>query len=457
MIRRLLTASAFSLVACTFAFAQTTQDKHPYDIAHAAITQLIEENKKKLADDPDKLVLESLIADRKLKRVDLYACASTIGANDALEFFVTPAASGKDYEAIAVTWAKPSDVHKALEFIGMKPGRPVKFAENQFWTRGPRVIATFNWDKHSVRAEEMVVSGEALKPLPLSGLVFTGSFTHTDEAGKTHYAADQVDSRAIAPNYNDPAAVLDVPNRLSQGEAYGFQKINPAHAMKPGTVITISLAPGTGDDAVVSRDIRVIAAMKAGEPTFSIAEGEKSLADPATSAHLVTALAKLADGKTDLFTTTQIDPAMPIAEVRKLYAVLSSLERDRGVKLDPPPAGQLYHRAFFPDPAWRNRQDRLGEPWELFLTPSADKLTPRLERQVENFSGPAKTVELQKFDPQTPEQFVEIINKNQSQWSQALFVYIPDDVTYGQLQEWTKPALPTYPRVYVFPPEPAKP
>lgn len=449
---------ALSLMIASVAVAQeepSPVDQGSYQAAKAATQKLIAEKKKQFANDPDKLVLDSLVADRKAKRVDLYGCATSLAETDPIEFFITPVSSGKDYESLVVVWAQPSEVHKALEFIGLKPGRPINFMTNHHWPRGPRVVVKVEGKGEPVRIEEMAIDTESKKPLPLTGMVFTGSFTHTDENGQKHYAADMVDSKAIAPNYNDPVAVLDVPRRLAQAEVYGFQRPNPDHAMKVGTPVTVILEPATEDEAVALRDLKIDIDSKDGDLRYTITEGDAPLTRATSLAELLAGFAKLADGKSDLFTNATVGPDVPVHELRKIYALLMSIEQDRGLKLDPPANGELFHRAFFPQESWRTREGRLGEPWELFLTRDNGKIAAKLERNVEIFE-PQQRTELQKFETPTPEAFVKTVNDNVSQWSQVIFVYPPKDITYGELMTWVRPVLATYPRVFVFPPEPAK-
>lgn len=453
------TRFALPVLTClaSLALAQEQQEKHPYDIAADQLKQTQAEWKKQSEGNADVLVLDFVRADRKAQKVEVLGCATGIGAAEPVEFFLATHNSGKDYEALSITWAKPSDIHKALEFIGAKPGRPVNYETNHQWARGPRVIMSIELGDQSNRVEDYVVDTDTNASLPRAGLIFTGSFTHTDEAGKKYYAADEVDSKAIAPDYNDPVAVFDVPRRAGQAQVYGFLRPNPKLPMKTGQTLKVVIQPATGDSAVTSRDVSIQTKTVDGKAQFIVTEparaDNKQLAEVPTLPHLVEALAPLLDGKTDVFTTVSVDPAMPASDVRKLFAVLMSLEQDRGVKIDPPAKGELFHRAFFPDESWRNRQDRLGEPWELFLMRTEGKLTARLERQVEKFEGEAEPKkELQKFDPKSPEEFVKLINDNESQWSKAVFIYPPADITYGELTAWTRPALPTYPRIFIFPP-----
>jgi len=434
--------------------AVQADEPHPYDVARDKTTATVADWKKQYAGNNDVLIADGLLADRSKKTVTLLAYATGIGQGESLEFFVTPASSGKDYESLSLTFAKPSDVIAALKFIGLTPGKPIDFQENRQWPRGPRVIMTLDINGKPTRAEDCVVNTDTHKPLPQTGFCFTGSYTYKDENGQSHLAADMNEAKPIAPDYNDPAAVLDLPRKAPQGVVYGFQKPSDAVAgLKQGMPITVTLAPATGDAAVKDDYIQID--IKNG-PTYTVRDPRLANPEPMGTAtdlpHLLEFLSSLADGKSDRFTTVQVDPAIKVDDLRKLYAVLQAVEKDRGIKLDPPLPGDLYYRAFFPDPAWRDRENRLGEPWELFLARKDGGVTARLERTVapENASLGAKKV-LQSFPVDSPDAFVKQINANSTQWSKAVFVYPPADFTYGELMAWVRPALATYPQVFVFP------
>ncbi len=438
-------------VAAT-ALAQDVE-KHPYDIAREQMDAQLKAWRAQYAGNPDILIADYVLADRKARRVTMLSCASTISPTESVEFFVTPGNSGKDYESLTMTYAKPSDIHKALEFIGLKAGRPVNYETNHQWPRGPRVRMSFDVDGQLVPAEDFIVLNEQKTTRPRAGLVFTGSYTYTDETGKQQYAADTAESRTIAPDFNDPVAVLDVPERAAQGQVYGFQRRSPDHTLKAGKLVPITLAPMEGAEAVALRDLQIKTSVANDQTRFAVMEADKELAPAGTLPALVEAIAKQADGKCDLFTRVSVDPAMLVTDVRKLYGVLMAIEKDRGVKLDPPVDGSFYHRAFFPDDDWRVRTDRLGEPWELFLARVDGKLTVKLERVVDNPDSSAEQKQLlQSYPVESPEQLLKLVNDNQSQWTKAIFVYPPADLTYGEALTWTKPALATYPRVFFFTP-----
>jgi hypothetical protein len=130
----------------------------------------------------------------------------------------------------------------------MKPGRPVNYNENRYWPRGERVLMSVEWTpminddidrvknpNKKVRAEELIIDTRTKKTLPLSGLVYTGSYViKAEEGGKEMFAADVSDSRSIASDYNERSTVLDVPYQWPQGQVYGALKPNPEHKSCPG-------------------------------------------------------------------------------------------------------------------------------------------------------------------------------------------------------------------------------
>lgn len=447
------TAFAASLLLWVAGIAVAQEKRHPYDIAKEKIDAQLKVWQTQFAGDEDVRVFDYVLADRKAKRVTILACATSITPEEAVEFFVTPTQSGKDYESLLLTYAKPSDVHKALEFIGLKPGRPVNYETNHHWPRGPRVRMTFEVNGKQVPAEDLIYLPEEKKTRNRTGMVFTGSYTYTDDAGKQHYAADVSESRTIAPNFNDPIAVLDVPERAMQGEVYGFQRPNPDYALNAGQIVPITLAPMEGEEAVALRDIVVKTTLRDGLVQYALFEGEKELTPAGSLAALVEAISKQVDGRSDLFTTVTLDPAMLVTDVRKLFGVLMAVEKDRGVKLDPTPDA-FFHRAYFPDEEWRVREDRLGEPWELFLDRVDGKLTGKLERVIDNPEGGEPKQIVQSYPAESPDAVLKLISENQSQWTKAIFVYPPADLTYGEALRWLKPTLEICPRVFFFTPAP---
>ena len=452
----------FLLISTSCLVAQDVgAEKHPFDIGKEKLDQLVAADQKQHAGNADVLVNGAIIANKKTQTVTIRAMSTSVNENDPVEFWLTPAESGKEYESLAVAFVKPSDVHKALEYIGLKAGQPVNYDKNRFWTRGPRVMVQYtlnvNGKEETVRAEQLMLDVNTNQPLTKRTFMFTGSFQmpgdDKDKAPK--YAADFVDTRPILPNYNDPAAVLDTPMRAMQSAVYGSLRINPKYAQKMGSMITITISPAPADEQTVEKTIVVSASADDGQIKYAIAD-DKGAAQSThdTLAALTVKLAELAGAKTDLFASIIVDDRMRVTDVRKLYTVLQSLESDNGLRLDPVAEQvSLFYRAFFPDEQWRKREDRLGEPFELHLTRVNGVVQGKLERMIDNpdQTGIQPTL-LQTFDAATPEMCQKALTDHASQWSRVIFVFPPSDLTYKELCSYVLPNLEQYPRIFVFAP-----
>jgi len=95
----------------------------PYHITpegHARNKQLAAEayqtNLKRYANSPSTLVLPGLVADRNPRRVEVMVERTRLGPDSPCEFTVIAETSDHGYEALLIAFAKPSDVHRALQF-----------------------------------------------------------------------------------------------------------------------------------------------------------------------------------------------------------------------------------------------------------------------------------------------------------------------------------------------------
>ena len=263
-------AALLPLVMAAAAVAQTRpagpSDAFPYEAGVEAICERCEHLDQKDAAASVK-IWPGVIADRGAKTVTILSVATGIAADAPLEFFVAPIDSGKDYEALCVTPAKPSDVDAALRFIGLTPGEPIDPAKNRFWAKGPRLKVGYVVDGKPVTGA-VIVDVQTHRPVPAE-LLFAGSYTRTDPQGEKHYAADAIDARPLAPDYEDPAAVLAVPRRAPQGVVYGFQKRGPAADWKKGGLVDVVLtrdAAANGTERTGHIDVR----LNAGHPQYVV-------------------------------------------------------------------------------------------------------------------------------------------------------------------------------------------
>ena len=116
--------------------AQGEQALSPVRQANLATVKMsYETNLAKYANNPDMMVKSGLLANRREKWVRIAAEATGVPSGDPMEFWLISQESGHDYEAVAVSFAQPSDVHEALVFIGLTPGWPVSYNRFRFWPK----------------------------------------------------------------------------------------------------------------------------------------------------------------------------------------------------------------------------------------------------------------------------------------------------------------------------------
>jgi hypothetical protein len=441
-----------TLLLCTpVAFPDEPAEKP--DLAAIASRQAYDQNLKQFKDNPDYLILPGLLANRKDKTVRLYARATGLAAGDPVEFFIIPADSGKDYESLTVAFVKPSEVNRALQFIGMKGGRSVNYNNNEYWPKGERVLMTVEWASHHVRAEELVLDTRTKKPLPLTGLVFTGSYTIKPEDGaKEMFAADVSDSRSIASVYNERSTVLDLPYQWPQGQVYGLLKPNPDHKLEAGAPIQILLEPEHKDGKTRVRDLALKVLQK--DHYTLLDSSNKPLASDIDLVHLLAEFGKFTETAQDPFVTIDVSGNLNLQQVHEFFSLIQTLDRETGIRVEAPPPGQLYYRAFFPDEQWRDRTKRLGRPWELHpnVGNANGSLSGTLILPADDIDNNGGKGDL-KFVVNSAEELAKTLKEKSDRWSQTVYIFAPPDLKYGALLDFIRPAMKTHPGVYIFLPK----
>lgn len=430
------------------------------------------------ASDPAVLVRPGLLASRAERTVRIWATATGIDPAEPVEFLLIPQGSGKDYEALFISLAAPADVREALRFIGSEPGRPVDPAHHRHWPRGPRIAMHVEWTPpppaatapatapaepatapapaaatQRVRAEKLLWDHRRNQTLPEAGFIFTGSFHLPSAQGPPLLAAEVLDSRAIVADYNERASLLDVPRQARQGQVYGSLRANPAYPFQPGQAVQIVFSPLNTPGP---RDLTLHLAFPAPEhqARFDLIDDQaQPLERQADLPHLLARFAELTDAGVEPFITLSIDPAAPLGPVRHTLALLQSLDREGGIHIDAPPPGHLYYRAFFPDPRWRNRAERLGKPWELHLAEKNGQLAGILILPADEIDDNAGQGELQ-FPITTADQLAAILKDKSGKFSQSVYIFAPASIRHGELMKLIAPALQTNPAMWIFLPDP---
>ncbi|MEI6972204.1 MAG: YdjY domain-containing protein [bacterium] len=419
------------------------------------------------------LVKPGLLASRTGKWVKIRAEATGINSNSyPPEFLLISEASGHDYETVLISFALPSDIHEALVFIGMKPGRPADSNKYRFWPKGERVIFTAEWDNdrhYQARGESFLCSLKTGEPLPGDGFVFVGSAVRDapdGASGKKVYAADAYDPNCIASYFNDMETVLDVPRVVGKSAVYGKQYVNPNYSFATGQLVSVTLEPEYKDGKTRVADFVLSFASEPGTTAPALSNTVVRLAgadgaNPIKGNRIQDALAFFQqvtkDGR-DPFVRVEFDGELPLATVRDICTFLDAINTDKGIRIEPPPAGHAYYRAFIPDENLRNPANRAVQPWEVRLSESNGVLSGRMtlvEDKMNQETEKWSTVTRQ-FDAATPEAMRKVFDTREEDDNTRrigqpyVFVFVPKGTLYKVLAPFIAACLETRPLVHIY-------
>ena len=459
MIKRLVLATILVSAGCLR--AEDTPAPSVREKNRAAAGNAYQENLEKYKGNADMLVLPGLVADRKEKRVVVQAETTALHEGEIAEFALIGENSGHDYEALALSFAKPSAVHKALEFIGMQAGKPCSEPKQQFWPKGERVLMSFARGAGApIRVEKLVDDGRTGAALPESGLVFTGSMTinSADPAGAKAYAADAQGPNAIASNYNEPQTVLDVPRHSPQAVVYQHLRASRNLTFPTNSLIQVIIEPEHKDGTKRVVDLRLevsprpeTAGAAVSDLAFSLKAGDKAVTREPTLKSVLEEVSALVAKGHDPFVSLQLDGRLGVKAIRDLCVVLMSIDTEKGLRMEPPLSGHLYYKAFAPDPAFLDRESRIAQPWELDLSVRDAKVGGVLTQIEQIWTDGVARPELKATDytVATPEALKEALAKY-GPGLPVILVKAPPPLSHEQLMTFLTPSLKTHPTVHVF-------
>lgn len=439
------------------------QDADPeayFEFKHRdTVDALYEEWLAQYADAPRMLVRRGLLADREEQYVEFLAEATGLPPSDPVEFVIIAETSGHDYEALAVSHAKPSAIHEALQFIGMEPGAPLNPPAFRFFPKGERVFITFSWtdedgEVHERRAEELVMDDRARTSLPKDGFVFVGS-QWIEEDGESVFAAESPHGpEAIVSTYNEPTTVFDVPRAEPQRDVYGWLRPHPERQAPYNQLLRIRVVPEFTDDqrrvADVTLDIRTGTEEAPVHVTLMDAEGEP-LHDEPVLHQVLASLNRFAERDQIPFVTLQMHEDVALMELYDLTELLRRFEQKRMLHLEPPLAGDLFYRAFLPTEEHRDRAQRPSQALELRLARTNGVMSGRVVeiedarlRREDPFEP-----EIAEYDVASPDALRTVLDEIAHPLP-VLLVFVPADLTYGAVMDWMRPVMDTHPMIHLF-------
>ena len=406
-----------------------------------------------------------LQADRVRGEVVLQARASEMAAAEPVEFVLISTNSGHDYEALAITPARPSDLHAALRFIGIPSGVGVDYTGLRLWPRGERVaveVRAADTQGDWIPAGRLVVRVPDEQPLPDTGFVFTGS-RMVDEDGMLRYEADVHGPNSLISLYNEPQTVLDVPWQAPQGQVYGEQTLNPEYTFEADTALEFRFRHRPSIDGARSVDLSIRVQVgpdtKTGASTefiFDVAAPESLKTGPIVLQGLLDLIFELKRNRHDVYLNLVPDDGVTLGELQELYAFVSEISSRSDVRISPPKPGEMYYQAFLPNPDYRDREKRPQQPWELTLYDTPQGSTGVLVRVREVWGDDVEDVpklETDNYSAGTPDDLRAELARHPTTLKVVL-IFCSSELHYGELKRWYGALQPEYKTVYFYTVEP---
>lgn len=419
-----------------------------------------QQQKAHYAEDEKKLVRRGVLADADKRRVTVLGEAIGLGANEIAEFIVVGESSSHDYEALIRSFANPSQIEAALEWIGMPAGESASPSEMRFWAKGETLDLFYqplDDSREPKHVEQLVIHPETKESIPQKGFIFCKLKRYQTQEGTTRVYADDFDPCSIAATYNESNSLLDLPYRATKSETYENCVAAPGEHLKEGQRLKLifvpRLPPGETDIREFTLNVKggITPALAACKATLEKEERPGSVAK--TLKNAILELRRCAERGQTPFLSVTIDKDVPLQACVELAKLLRKIEDGRGVKLNPPTDDQLYYQTYLPENEFRDRMRRNAQPWELHLKQEGKKTKAELVQITQKWKRDELKPELiPKTYPinaaRSLSSRIETLKNKQS--IPVLFVYADPAMQHGDLMRYLIPMKTKTPTMYLF-------
>lgn len=479
----LLVMIALPLCAETDATLGHKTQPAAHEANHRLAVRAYENNVHKYAGNTNYLIRPGLVADQIKRRVEVMVERSSVGRNQPCEFLLIGESSDHAYEALLISFAKPSDVHGALQFIGAEPGEPFDPSALRFWAKGETFqLGIARTNEAPLPIEQMLLDRRTGNTIREEGFMFTGSrlFPVTDTPGRQFYAADEIQPKAVVSLFNSTWSVFEVPYEASKGEVYQNTSVNPEHPFPEGSILTLVIEPVNKDGTRRVKDLALhvgtikpltnnldTEAERLSRLRLQLKDGVTALNKKTGLVAAVESLAVLDQKKHDYYLTVYFGENVELRQAQALSKILSTMDNEKGVRIEPPATGQLYYRSFAPDHDLLDRNARMFHPWELSLTEEDGQMSGKLllVESVWRKDGGKPELAFTEFTVSSPQELRKALDTEAASTAKSekrakpavIMVFASPRLQHGRLMTFLEPVLQTYKSIYVYMNDPMPP
>ena len=388
---------------------------------------------------------KGVTVDAAARKVVFLAEASGLSVGDTVEFVVAGPLSDRSYETMLMSCADPADIASALEAAGVPRGATVDDAAVRLWPQGERLECALR----PVGTEETLLLADvmtdrvdvAAAECPLARhVVYTGGTRLADGA----LAASTNIPCAVFAAYNHAPSALQFAASLDQSTAYG--RFGVKRAFKAGDLVEVAL---TWDGERRTRDWTCRVSPKA--CAMVDAKGTEVFAGAFTDCAQFVREQCLQ--QRDVYLKLAFAPDTPVSFAAGCARFFAQFD-GTVARLNGFADGQLYAKAFLPEPSWRNRKQRIAQPFEIY--PAADGAHGRFVfvEEVWDLESESTEPELKPHEHEyrSGEELLKLVSATGRQGDKMFtaFIILPKDSTVAPALKTVAALRPRINCFYVF-------